>query len=587
MPTTVVVFKSDGAYKAFKPVVDGKVSEVAGYFQPGEDVNYITLTTERRGENPYSTIYHEFVHLLVNNNFGKASVPPWFNEGLAEYYSTFDIDDDRKVYLGKLIDNHLLLLRQQQLVPLKSLFDVDYYSLHRNKRESRWVFYAQSWALVHYLVLGNNGQRLPQVGQFFDLLAKNTPTEQAFREAFQTDFAGMEKELKKYIQSQTFRGQVVTFDQKLEFDSTMQSLPLGEAEAEAYLGDLLLHTNRPEDAAARLQQALALDPKLGMAHASLGMARMRQRRFDEAKQHLQNAVAANAQNYLAHYYYAYALSREGMDERGMSSGYAPETAREMRSALRKAIGMKPDFPETYHLLAWINLVTNEGLDEGIQMLRKALSLAPGNESYLLVAAQIYMRQEKFDAARRTLEPLAQNGGDPQLRHNAQAILNAISTMQEQTARYNGTRESPDARGESSAPPRLTTRNNETSADLGGKTEEQSPAEALSSAIHDALRKPLEGERRVQGLLTRVECDAKGILFHIKVGERTLKMRSSDFNGIHILAFTSEAGGEITCGLRKPESAVVVTYRPTTDARVNADGSIVALEFVPANFKLRE
>src|SRR3712207_5969768 len=47
VPTTVVVFKSDSAYKPFKPVVDGKVSEVAGYFQSGEDVNYITLTPER------------------------------------------------------------------------------------------------------------------------------------------------------------------------------------------------------------------------------------------------------------------------------------------------------------------------------------------------------------------------------------------------------------------------------------------------------------------------------------------------------------------------------------------------------------
>src|SRR5215217_2981222 len=39
VPTTVVVFKSDGAYKPYKPVVDGKVSPVAGYFQSGEDVN--------------------------------------------------------------------------------------------------------------------------------------------------------------------------------------------------------------------------------------------------------------------------------------------------------------------------------------------------------------------------------------------------------------------------------------------------------------------------------------------------------------------------------------------------------------------
>ena len=138
VPTTVVVFKSDGSFKPYKPVVDGKPEDhLAGYFQPGEDVNYIALTPETRGdENPFSTIYHEYVHLLVNNNYGKGAVPPWFNEGLAEYYSTFEIEEDRKVYLGRLIGNHLQLLREQKLIPLQTLFGVDYYSLHRNKREA-------------------------------------------------------------------------------------------------------------------------------------------------------------------------------------------------------------------------------------------------------------------------------------------------------------------------------------------------------------------------------------------------------------------------------------------------------------------
>ena len=42
VPTTVVVFKSDSSYKPFKAGPN-----TAGYFQPGPDVNYITLTTER------------------------------------------------------------------------------------------------------------------------------------------------------------------------------------------------------------------------------------------------------------------------------------------------------------------------------------------------------------------------------------------------------------------------------------------------------------------------------------------------------------------------------------------------------------
>lgn len=99
VPTTVIVFKSMSSYKPFN------IGNNAGYFQKGDEVNYITLSTELGGQNPYSIIYHEFVHLLVDNNLG--NVPPWFNEGLAEYYSTFEIEEDRKVHLGELIPYHL------------------------------------------------------------------------------------------------------------------------------------------------------------------------------------------------------------------------------------------------------------------------------------------------------------------------------------------------------------------------------------------------------------------------------------------------------------------------------------------------
>src|SRR5688500_11420184 len=97
VPTTIVVFKSDHSFRPFKPK-----ATTAGYFQAGPDVNYIALTTEAEGgEDPFSVIFHEYTHLLVNNTFENA--PVWFNEGLAEYYSTFSITDDQKIVLGSPI----------------------------------------------------------------------------------------------------------------------------------------------------------------------------------------------------------------------------------------------------------------------------------------------------------------------------------------------------------------------------------------------------------------------------------------------------------------------------------------------------
>src|SRR6185295_7309371 len=77
VPTTVIVFKNDESYRPFKPNAN-----TAGYFQPGPDVNYITLeisTDVNSEQNPFTIIFHEYTHLLVRNTSG--TVPTWFNEG--------------------------------------------------------------------------------------------------------------------------------------------------------------------------------------------------------------------------------------------------------------------------------------------------------------------------------------------------------------------------------------------------------------------------------------------------------------------------------------------------------------------------
>ncbi|HEX8723650.1 MAG TPA: tetratricopeptide repeat protein, partial [Pyrinomonadaceae bacterium] len=556
-----------------------------------------TLTTERGAESPFSTIYHEYVHLLVNNSLGRGAVPAWFNEGLAEYYSTFAVEEDRKVYLGRLVDYHLYRLREQRMMPLAQLFAVDNYSLERNRHDVRGLFYAEAWALVHYLILGDEGRRLPQLNQFLSLSQQGTPVEEAFRRAFQTDIAGMEKELQKYVQAHTFQGKVATFERRLEFDSQMTAAPLTEAEAEGYLGDLLLHTNRPDEAAARLEHALQLDPGNVMARASLGMARLRQKRYDEAKAELRKAVASGAQNYLAYYYYAYALSREGTSEDGYRpGGYASEVAKEMRDALRKAISLRPDFPESYHLLGWVDLVMAENLDEAAGHLKRALALAPGNQHYRLVLAQVYLRQEKFDAARSTVEPLTREGTDPGLRATAQSVMASIKSYEEQVKSYRAAREAYErgsaagggeprlkARGQEKEPDRLDT---DDPPERGGRTDEERAAAALSDALNEALRKPQAGETRVRAALTRIECGAKGLVFVVRAGGRTLRLAAAGFAGLHIVAYTQDAGAELSCGARKAETAVVVTYRAPADARAKTDGALIALEFVPANFELK-
>lgn len=567
VPTTVLVFKSMSSYKPFM------VPGTAGYFQKGDDVNYITLTTELGAQNPFGVIYHEYVHFLVDNTAGNA--PVWFNEGLAEYYSTFEIEGDRKVHLGDLIPYHLQTLREEKMIPLRRLFEIDHYSPEYNEGSKRGMLYAQSWALVHYLILGNKGERLPQFGKFLKGIGANVPINDAFKDAFQTEIEVLEKELKKYVEGHNFKKQIATFEQKLEVEGEITITPLTEADAQAYLGDLLLHTHRLKDAETRLQQALTLDPKQSMAQASLGILRARQGRFMEAKQTLREAVSGNSNNYLAHYYYAYALSREGMDSSGVIQEYLPETTAIMRAELKKAIELNPSFTESYSLLAFINMVSNEELDASIELLKKALRLSPGRQDLVFHLAQIYMRQQKFDVAKQTLEPL-RTAKDRQLKLQAEGLLKSIKNYEEMMA--GSSAGSPGA-------PRLQ-RQNERSTDV---VEEQ-PKSPLDY-LQDSLRALEAGEERIQGLFVKLECDSKAVAYFIvKVGERVYKIRATSLERIHLIAYTPEAGSELGCGARKTPENVVLTFRPTTDPkdqRAKIHGDAIAVEIVPKDFVLKK
>ena len=606
VPTTVVVFKSHSSYAPFKPHAN-----TAGYFQAGPDVNYITLTTEAGNNDPYAVkltgsqdpftvIFHEYTHLLVNNTFENA--PLWFNEGLAEYYSTFKMADDQKFALGTAIGPHVYLLRDNKMLPLKTLFAVDHKSPHYNESKKQGIFYAQSWAMLHYMLIGKAG-KAEQFTKFLDLTASNVAPEEAFQQAFGMPYEAMEKELQNYVKQDRYNVLNGHFKNKLEIDTSAQATPLTEAEAQAYLGDLLLHSNR-KDAYTYLEKALKLDPNLGMAHASLGMAYFREGKVSEARASLERAVALNSQNYLAHYYYAFTLSRQAPDGQPVS-GYTPEMAAKIREHLQKAIALRPDYPESYNLLAFVSLVTGENLETAIASLKQALSVSPGRHDFALTLAQLYARTGDYKQARQMLEQIAKSDAEDHLREASAMMLKQIQANEENMARYEEMKKAAAANGATivtvssdpsgapitppgtSTPPSLGTRaGSKVAPGMPPANAAPTPAPDPSAYLREVLRTPGDGETQLQTTLLRIECDAKGIVFVVQTAGGLLRLRTPSFDDIEITTYDTSVKGEITCGERKPVNGVIVDYVPNTDKRVKADGIIKSIEFVPSDFKLK-
>jgi tetratricopeptide (TPR) repeat protein len=565
VPTTVIVFKSDSSYGPFKPIPN-----VAGYFQAGPDVNYITLTTELRGEqDPFSVIFHEYTHLLVENTFD--TVPVWFNEGLAEYYSTFSITDDQKIVLGSPIGSHVYLLRENKMLPLRTLFEVDHKSPHYNEKNKQGIFYAESWALMHYLIIGKAG-RVEQLGKFMDLLKAKVPMERAFQQAFEVPFETMEKDLRNYVKQDRYNIINGHFEHKLGLDTTAEATTLTEAEVQAYLGDLLLHSNR-QDAYTYLEKALKLDPNLPMAHASLGMAYFREGKVKEAHASLERAVAGNSQNYLAHYYYAFTLSHDGPDDSPSAGGYSPEVAAKIREHLQKAIALRPDFPESYNLLAYVSLVTGDGIDESIASLKQVLKASPGRHQFIYMLGQLYMRKGDYKGARELLEQVIKSNADENVRQHSESLLVIIRNIEEQAAKYETAKQAGSHVGNK---PEFTY----------GTTTSQPPPNDPSVYLREILRAPAAGETQLQATLVEIQCDAKGMVFVVRTAAGLLRLRATSFDDIELTTYDPSVKGEITCGARKPENTVIVCYIPNSDKKVKADGVLKSIEFVPADFKLK-
>lgn len=580
VPTNVVVFKSDSAFKPFKPRrADGKADNlIAGYFQSGEDVNYVTLSADGQDSSNYGTIFHEYVHFLVNTNFGKSNVPSWFNEGLAEYYSTFDIADDQVVKLGYPDSNHLQLLAQSRLIPLTDLLTT---------RPNQWggshgrsIFYAQSWALVHYLVQTGKTDSLDK---YLQLSLARKPPEHAFREAFGVDYPQMEKELRNYIGQRTFKYHSLTFKQKLTFDTEMNASPLTEGEVNAYLGDLLVHTQRPEDAEPFLRTALSLDPKSSMANMSLAMVKFEQRKYEEARTLLEVATK-DSKNPMASYRLAELLMREDQDEFGYLRKMNPQKSQRIRELLKQAIALKPDFTESYELMAFLSLVNNENLDEAIAGLSTALRYRPGNVRYGLRAAEIYIRQDKLKEALDLAETIGRNTEEDNVRERADRIVASIKQRQEMLAsdeaekkRYEASKTRPSQNG---------------GHVLVEVPADQAPSEEKLSrltesvklrALNQALRALPAGEKRVIGWVAKIDCKA-GVSFAIKTSDGQLQLFSKGFQELDVVSFVEREDLEVGCNSNLVSQMAVISYRPDTASKPGFAGRLTAVEFVPKEFR---
>jgi len=251
-PTLIVVFRDSDAFNRYRPRdLQGRpITNVAGYFSSRAHVNVIAFDAHA-SDGGYTAALHEFTHYVIARHVPTLSL--WLSEGLAEFFSTFRSDGPNgKSVVGLVPEGRLRAFDDQGFMPLKEvLAPADVQGLWASGRVA--LFYAEAWALVHYLATGPG---LP-IDAYVRAFRDTRSPEAAFRAAFGTDIPAMERTLQGYVRRFGFSTLSLALP---EYDpTTAEAEPMREADVHAVLGDLLLGHGAFEEADREFAIALRLD----------------------------------------------------------------------------------------------------------------------------------------------------------------------------------------------------------------------------------------------------------------------------------------------------------------------------------------
>jgi Flp pilus assembly protein TadD len=357
------------------------------------------------------TLFHEYTHLLLARQ-RESRIPRWYNEGLAEYFSTLSVRDGA-VVVGSVPFANLQWLATRGPMPLEELFE----TLEGARARDVQDFYATSWALIHYLLGTPRGRT--ELSRFDKELAAGVPVDTARERAFGRSFTALTAELTAHI-GYLRRGvsaAVVLDPRQIRIAKPVRSVPLAPAQAAWSLGFLALslgdqgyEENSHEPLAASralLAAAVDGDPSDARARASLAYVQALSRDEDDARAGVARALAD-------------APAEPEVLWRAGQAALALGDATEAEKRLREALAIDAEFAS-----AWFGL--GRALDQrgdagaALDALEHARRLA-WSSALDLETGRLYLAAGRSEDALALLQPLAADPHGGQLAKQAAELL---------------------------------------------------------------------------------------------------------------------------------------------------------------------
>lgn len=530
--------------------------DLAGLFLGGDDRNFILLRLDNTGDHPYETVYHEYTHYMLRH---ADFIPVWMNEGLAQFYQNTDIFE-KEVRLGQPNSNEILYMREQRLIPLETLFQVDHNSPYYHEQNKGSVFYGESWALTHYLFLQDFSKDNIRLRSYTKYLIQGESSLVAARHAF-GDLKLLQGELEGYIVHGNYQAMTMPLTAAVD-EKALDVHAVPTSEADAMRADVLARVGRTSEAETLAKAVLTEAPQTPEAHESMGWIKLREGDMEAARKWYSEAVSLHSTSYLAFYYAGSLSMRDGRN--------APEIAAD---DLRESIKLNPRFAPALASLAQFDAMHDEKLDEALGMSLRAVVLDPGNIDYRLNTCELRVQRKELPSAISGLKATANIAHTPEERARVQARLEQVQSYADQLDRA----EALQAEGEvemaaESARPQLT--RDSAITDAKGKVLHPLALEELDHKLQDAP--PSAPKHTVTGTIRAVGCFyPKGITLKIQRAGAPVSLFSNDMYAVAYTAGNFTPSKELNPCSEFDGLKATVTYAAVDDPSVA--GQILAME----------
>lgn len=392
-------------------------SRFAGIFSPGLRRNLIVVK-DVHGTDEVATIMHEYVHFLIEN-FGDFNYPMWFYEGFAEYLSSMKVRSD-EIIIGSVAPGRVAVFSYVPWIDMRNIIarrGDDEWTAERNA-----LFYAEAWALVHYLMNRTDQPKRfnDQLEDYVRQLDAGTDSIESFEAAFGESVEAFDRAVRNYIGKKRVPGIVLAADSVVpEFEPEVTQM--SREEASLALGRLALR-NGDFDRAERWYRIASADPALeAHARGGLGDTLKFRDRFDEALPHFERALDLAPEDPLCQLDMA-----EYWDYRAEHSNEPSERDEYIdlaRTHYLEAWKLNPNLPETYAMYGRTYLTRGDDYNRAVEMLEEAQRLLRSSTRVKLYLAEAYLGAGRTDDARIAAQSvLSWSHGESEAANKAQQIV---------------------------------------------------------------------------------------------------------------------------------------------------------------------